>query len=242
MFTYQDAAPVAEQPDLPYRKTRLRLAYFWAFWLALCVSACTQKPQTSEQTATQSEVVLDTVNTQAPNADASTAPESSANSVPEPEPTPEPVTAVTKATKPIVAPKRIASRTTRSRTQDEPAVATPAETESLPVVTPATAPAPAATPAPRATAAPVAKPTATPAPKPSEEWLADATVPEKCENGVLYKVERNAQTGESRKVRVGTCPKETAVAKPSYLNKTVDQMKDEGMIKRDEFGTKKKDN
>lgn len=37
----------------------------------------------------------------------------------------------------------------------------------------------------------------------------------------------------------GIAEQPAAPAKPSYLNKTVDQMKEEGLIKRDEFGNKK---
>lgn len=89
--------------------------------------------------------------------------------------------------------------------------------------------------------APVLTPVASqPLMPPAEQWVADALLPEKCEDGVLYKYEKNTQTGVGRKTKVGTCPVETA--KPDYLNKTIQQVKDDGLIKKGESGTRKKDN
>jgi hypothetical protein len=80
-------------------------------------------------------------------------------------------------------------------------------------------------------------PTAETSPTPSEGWVADGFTPEKCENGVLYRFERNPQTGEGRKVSSGVC--ESIAPKPGYLEKTVNQMKNEGLIKKEELGIKK---
>ncbi len=89
------------------------------------------------------------------------------------------------------------------------------------------------TPAPESVAS---KPSVTPA----EQWIADAQLPEKCEEGILYKYEKNTQTGAGRKTKVGSCPVESA--KPDYLNKTIQQVKDDGLIKKGESGSRKKDN
>lgn len=75
---------------------------------------------------------------------------------------------------------------------------------------------------------------------PVEQWVADALLPEKCEDGTLYRYEKNTQSGIGRKTKVGTCPVE--LAKPDYLNKTIQQVKDDGLIKKGESGTRKKDN
>lgn len=82
---------------------------------------------------------------------------------------------------------------------------------------------------------------ATSAPAIETGWVADAFTPEQCENGILYRFEKNPKTGEGRKVQIGTC-RATAAKQPGYLNKTVDQMKQEGMIKQDELPKKKKAN
>ncbi len=92
-------------------------------------------------------------------------------------------------------------------------------------------------PTPTAAPTPVASQAAMP---PPEQWIADALLPEKCENGILYKYEKSTQTGVSRKTKVGTCPVEAP--KPDYLNKTIQQVKDDGLIKKGESGTRKKDN
>ena len=75
---------------------------------------------------------------------------------------------------------------------------------------------------------------------PTEQWVADALLSEKCEDGILYKYEKNTQTGIGRKTKVGTCP--VAATKPDYLNKTIEQVKEGGLIKQGETGTRKKDN
>jgi hypothetical protein len=100
-------------------------------------------------------------------------------------------------------------------------------------------PAPVPAPAPVAPT-PVASAPKASAPAAEEGWVADAFTPERCENGILYRFEKNPKTGEGRKVQIGTC-RSTAAKQPGYLNKTVDQMKEEGVIKRDEL-KKKKDN
>ncbi|MCY7358539.1 MAG: hypothetical protein LH609_13990 [Rudanella sp.] len=88
---------------------------------------------------------------------------------------------------------------------------------------------------------PVASPVASKAPMPPvEQWVADAQLPEKCEDGILYKYEKSTQTGIGRKTKVGSCPVESA--KPDYLNKTIQQVKDDGLIKKGESGSRKKDN
>jgi len=75
---------------------------------------------------------------------------------------------------------------------------------------------------------------------PPEQWVADPLSPEKCEDGILYKFEKSAQTGVGRKVKIGVCAVEAA--KPDYLNKSIQQVKDDGLIKKGESGTRKKDN
>lgn len=92
-------------------------------------------------------------------------------------------------------------------------------------------------PKPYPTTTPVASQEPIPAP---EQWIADPLSPEKCEDGILYKFEKSAQTGVGRKVKIGVCAVEAA--KPDYLNKSIQQVKDDGLIKKGESGTRKKDN
>ena len=90
-------------------------------------------------------------------------------------------------------------------------------------------------------ASPVTTPVASQEPMPTpEQWVADPLSPEKCEDGILYKFEKSAQTGAGRKVKIGVCAVEAA--KPDYLNKSIQQVKDDGLIKKGESGTRKKDN